>query len=120
AGRRKVAAGWYEFLSLRSANGSLISAKSRLRRSREYLPSSPPANWNVGRRSVRRHLAGSATSSQPCSCPKPCRTGRGPRSRLVITALSGRESRKPGYLQPSTKVASVKNDHCPLPLILRT
>src|SRR5439155_33969 len=23
------------------------------------LPSSPPANWNVGRRSVRRHLAGS-------------------------------------------------------------
>src|SRR5262249_49214212 len=70
-GRGKVAAGWYGSLSLKSVSGSLISAKCRLRRLRVYQPSSSPANWNVGRRSVRRHPAGSATSSQPCSYPNP-------------------------------------------------
>jgi hypothetical protein len=34
---------------------------------------------------------------------------------LVITALCGRECEKPDYLQSPTK-----NDHCPLPLLLRT
>src|SRR5262245_48328748 len=89
-----MAAGWYGSLSLKSASGSLISAKCRLRRLRAYQPSSSPANWDVGRRSARRHPAGSATSSQRCSCPKPRRTGRGPRFRLVITAPCGHESPK--------------------------